>query len=115
MCYYLVLCALTRAVGFAAFVMLFYLTAQWCAMRGWAQGNFISHLCFRFVGYWWTCSVCLDVDWDTVWLHSLVYWTHISYTYSWAKNTDHFKCIEHYTRGCMELMVVLAGLLWLEL
>ena len=29
-CYYLVLCALTRSVCFGSSVMLFYLTAQWC-------------------------------------------------------------------------------------
>lgn len=112
-CFFL-LCAMSTSfqnVLFASAVLVSYVLAQYCILMSWINMNLISHLIFRFVGYWWTCSHCIGnihLNSELFYLHSLVYWVHAAATYLMVQAEPRFRCADHYITGCVQLLVLLA-------
>lgn len=70
----------------------------------------ISHLMFRFIGYWWTylALTACRLTVGTVASNSVLYWGHIIYALMRTGMHDQFRArnISEYCRGCVEVIAL---------
>lgn len=109
---YVVLCVQEQSycnTAFALIVFTLYALAQIAMLHNQISLNLVCHLCFRFIGYWWTCHACIGstLGVRTVAVHSLVYWAHAVCSYWYAASDIKFDCALEYTDGCFNLVSLL--------
>ena len=75
-------------------------------------GGWMSHLLFRYVGFWWSWQAVTETTATGVLVHSTLYWGHILYSLWWTQKVRCFRAEEHYFAGCTEvvLMILLLAL-----
>ena len=78
----------------------------------------VSHLSFRFFGYWWTffALTSCNVTAEDVLFNSNLYWGHILYTLVRTGYKQEFRCHTfEYVRGCFEIIALEACVVYFGL
>jgi hypothetical protein len=71
-----------------------------------------SHLCFRFIGYWWTHMVLIPPERHatlTVAAITVVQWAHVTLAWGTSLRMPNFRCQRVYWRSCFALLAIISG------
>ena len=87
---------------FPLLVVLFYVSSVFFYNKKYNNLSTLSHLTFRFIGFWWCFFAVYSniIDWETILILSIAYYIHILIEIQYINKLYKFKCNQHYIIGC---------------